>query len=101
MLGLWLKAFRHSRMSYLAEVASHCSNNLNLAFSAVSHVDLRAMSVAQTDDKLPSIPAQSAEDNRCAACLFCLMTWDGDGRVPREQGGGERAGGAVWGRSER
>lgn len=74
-------------MSYLAEVALRCSNNLNLAFSAVSHVGLRAMSVAQTDDRLPSIQAQSAEDNRCAAWLFCLMTWDGDGRVPREQGG--------------
>lgn len=35
-------------MSYSAEVAGHCNNNANLAFSGVSHVNLRATSLVQT-----------------------------------------------------
>lgn len=54
----------------------------------MSHVNLACDESGADRLQLPSIQAESAEDNRCAAfSVVSLVTWDGDRWVPRERAG--------------
>lgn len=67
-------------MSYSAEVAGHCNNNANLAFSGVSQVSLRATSLVQTHYGTSFRLLGLSQQGRTGVLLFCRLSRDVGGR---------------------
>lgn len=84
-------------MSYSAEVAWHRNNNMNLAFSGVSHVNLRATSLVQTDDGTSFRLLRLSQQRITGVPHFCCVSHDMGRRQASSQRAGEKDGHGLSG----